>query len=146
MKQRIQSIRNGERGFTLIELLVVIVIIGILIGLAVPVVSSFLERGRDTDRKADVEIIADAAEMHYQDNQAYPETVYGNTALQDNYNNGDPFPEDPQGGQYAYEALPSGCVGGDCQGFQVTAELENTEDPDADSSGNYVVESRQSSA
>ncbi len=147
MQKHIQALRGGsQQGFTLIELLVVIVIIGVLIGLSVPVVTSYLERGRDTERKADVDLISDALEHYYADNNAYPETVYGNTTLQDNYNNGDTFPEDPQGGQYTYEALPSGCLGDECQGFTVTADLERDEDEDADASGNYVVESQQSSA
>lgn len=137
---------HGQQGFTLIELLVVIVIIGVLIALSVPVVVNYLERGRDTERKADVDLIADAAEQYYTDNNAYPETVYGNTSLEDNYNNSDPFPEDPQGGQYTYEALPSGCVGDECQGFTITADLENDEDQDADANGDYVIESKQSSA
>lgn len=146
MKERIQALR-GQRGFTLIELLVVIVIIGVLIGLAVPVVTSYLERGRDTDRKADINLIADALEHHYTDNGTYPDTVYGNTDLQNNYNNGDAFPTDPQGDtQYTYTPLPDACTT-DCQGFELSATLENDQDQDtADGSDQYIVESRQSSA
>lgn len=144
MKGRIQALR-GQRGFTLIELLVVIVIIGVLIGLAVPVVTSYLERGRDTDRKADVNLIADALEHYYTDNGTYPDTVYGNTTLVDNYNNGDAFPTDPQGDtQYTYTPAPDACTD-DCQGFELVADLENDEDQDANADGEYVVESRQSS-
>jgi prepilin-type N-terminal cleavage/methylation domain-containing protein len=61
-----------NRGFTLIELLVVIAIISILAGVIGSTFSSSQRRGRDAQRKSDLQNIAHALELYYNDYNKYP--------------------------------------------------------------------------
>lgn len=146
-------LKKNLAGFTLVELLIVIAIISILISLAA---ASFLRaqrQGRDSQRKSDLEKVANALEQYYGDNNAYPETevVTGNGRI--NCGTGgidwgltltcggvtylNELPEDPISTQdYYYEARnvsdASGCSGDACQRFILAADLENNNDPEAD--------------
>ena len=127
-----------ERGFTLIELLVVIVVIGILIGLAVPAVTSFLEQGRDTDRKADLGSIETPLEEFYTSNRHYPEAADASGLEGVAGLNIEEVPEDPQGGSYGYNT--SDCTTeGECQGYELVAVLENEDDRDGEERDGEVV-------
>ena len=62
-----------NRGFTLIELLVVVAIVAILALVGIFVYSSTLQSGRDAKRQSDVQSIAKALEVHYDNyNAQYP--------------------------------------------------------------------------
>ncbi len=130
-----------ERGFTLIELLVVIVVIGILIGLAVPAVTSFLEQGRDTDRKADLGSLETPLEEFYTNNGFYPAATDASDLEGVDGLNIEEVPEDPQGGSYGYNT--SGCEDVDgtqqCQGYELVAVLENEDDQDGEERDGEVV-------
>lgn len=63
-----------RRGFTLIELMIVIVILGILMGTILPRITGAQSRARDTARQADLNSIAQAMELYYDDFGAYPGT------------------------------------------------------------------------
>src|SRR4051812_30209679 len=64
---------NGDSGFTLIELLVVVVIIGILVGIAVPVYLSYRKGAENKSAQSDVRSAVTVIEQCYTDNaNAYP--------------------------------------------------------------------------
>lgn len=65
-----------KRGFTIVELAITITIMGILLTLAVVNVSSTQVNARDTERKSDVESIANYLEIFYK-NGASGSTVLG---------------------------------------------------------------------
>lgn len=65
----------NRKGFTLVELLAVIVILVAIMGIAIPTISSSLERTKDRQNKARYKIIETAAEEFVTDNK---NTVYGN--------------------------------------------------------------------
>lgn len=64
------SIR-GMGGFSLIELLIVISILGVLLGVAIPNYSGFLERTRRTDARTALLDIAAAQERHFFEQRQY---------------------------------------------------------------------------
>lgn len=66
LKQKRQS------GFTIVELLIVIVIIGILAGLVVTQILGATAKARDTERKTDLDQIANQLEAYYAKNGFYP--------------------------------------------------------------------------
>lgn len=133
---------SPRNGFTLIELLVVIAILGILaaIGLA-----SFLgtqEKARDAKRKSDLDNIARALELYYNDYNEYPAgesdgrirgcgtsgaaspCSWGGPMNRGGYDYMLELPEDPSGNKYFYRRNVS------TGGYQIYALLENTDDGD----------------
>src|SRR3989344_5746151 len=75
------EIRNwkflSKKGFTLIELLVVISLIGVLTTLVLANLNAARERGRDTQRKADLRNIQTALRLFYNDQGGYPASNNG---------------------------------------------------------------------
>jgi type IV pilus assembly protein PilA len=62
----------GEEGFTLVELLIVVVIIGILVGTAIPTYLSFRSKAETSSAQANVRSAIPAAEAWYQDSTNNP--------------------------------------------------------------------------
>ncbi|UTW44236.1 type II secretion system major pseudopilin GspG [bacterium SCSIO 12696] len=107
-------IKKEQQGFTLIEIMVVVVIIGILGALVVP---QFLGRADETKVKAaqsDIRSIGNALDLYRLDNNNYPSTDQGLSALV-NRPSGFPeaknwnpegylkkLPNDPWGNRYQY--------------------------------------------
>jgi len=61
-----------QNSFTLIELLVVIAIIGILAAIAIPSLSNVRAKARDARRLADLDQLAKAMELYFNDYNHYP--------------------------------------------------------------------------
>ncbi len=134
-----------KRGFTLIELLVVMAILGILAVIGLGSFSSAQAKARDARRKSDLNGIAKALEVYYNDHGRYPigETSTGRIlGCADDF--ADPrvacdwegsmrvgettympeLPKDPKGNYY-YFSLPAN----NGASYVLFARLENTEDP-----------------
>lgn len=135
------SLKRKQSGFTIVELLIVIVVIGILAAIVITTFTGVQKKGRDADRKSDVNAIYSQVEVYFAQNSKYPtlanlndgtwrdanvkglsdDTIHApnsTTALQASGSGTD---------YYVYTTTPANCdngANGDCTGFTLTANLE----------------------
>lgn len=136
------SLKRKQSGFTIVELLIVIVVIGILAAIVITTFTGVQKKGRDADRKSDINAIDSQVEVYFAENAKYPSLTDMNTAsfrsanlkglqddaLTDPKGSGPTLVGAPASNAYAYETAPSGCdngTNGDCTGFTLTATLES---------------------
>ena len=104
--------RRIQAGFTLIELMVVLVIIGVLAALIVPNVLDRADDARATAARTDVNNLMQALKLYRLDNQRYPSSEQGLSALVTRPSAGaippnwkpylEKLPNDPWGRPYQY--------------------------------------------
>lgn len=62
-------------GFTFIEIMVVLTLVAILAGIAAPVITSSIQRGREAALKEDLAVMRKAIDDYHADNGSYPEDI-----------------------------------------------------------------------
>ena len=62
----------GQRGFTLVEVIVVLAVVLLLTGIAVPMISGYMDDGRRAKAEAEVKVIASAITSFYKDTGVWP--------------------------------------------------------------------------
>ncbi|MDB6354160.1 prepilin-type N-terminal cleavage/methylation domain-containing protein [Trichococcus sp. K1Tr] len=65
MRNKIKQLLKKEGGFTLVELLGVIVILGLIIGISIPLIGNVVDKAKTDTDKAEAELVFDAAKMYY---------------------------------------------------------------------------------
>ena len=78
MKER--NMKKPERGFTLIELMIVVSIVAILLIIAVPAYTNFLDKARARTAGADLMALSTDLENFFQRNLVYPALSTSTTA------------------------------------------------------------------
>ena len=102
--------RQKQSGFTLVEVLLVVVIIGILMGVAMPKLSGQRRRAEISAAKADVEGIGTALRLYELDMGEFPKSLQGLLSAPGNARNWNgPYlekglPTDPWGNPYVYSS------------------------------------------
>ena len=118
-----KKINDSKKGFTLIELLVVIAILGLLATIGLASFRSTQIKGRDSQRKNDLNQIQKALEMYYNDYGQYPDSLPaggGNWQDAEGTLYMKEVPQDSRFGDYVYSS--------DNVSYQLYAQLENTQD------------------
>ena len=142
---------NKRSGFTLVELLIVIVIIGILASIGLGSFNTAQMKSRDSKRKTNLQQIANALEIYYNDKGVYPasttaglikgcglnaledctwgESAFSNTSTNTTYMV--KLPTDPLDKKYNYYYTTFKKLGINV-GYKLYARLENTQDNEID--------------
>ena len=79
--ERRQQLMKRSEGFTLLELLIVLAILGLLAWLVTPPVLRYLESGRQTTTRAQIQNLSQALGFYANDVGQYPTTEEGLVAL-----------------------------------------------------------------
>lgn len=95
---------TSHRGFTLIELMMAVSIIAALSAIGLVVYSQALSKGRDFQRKQDLQAVARALGLYYEKNSRYPCTNSASFPSNANYSSG--------GGEWLQDQPATGCSGG----------------------------------
>jgi prepilin-type N-terminal cleavage/methylation domain-containing protein len=77
------KITRGHLGFTLIELLFAILILAVLVMLAFPLYSSYIQKAKMTIGVAALDRIQKSLESYHLDNNKYPDSINFSTCMDD---------------------------------------------------------------
>lgn len=114
----------SQSGLTMIELLVILVIVSFITIAGFAGYQTSAARGRDAQRKADLDKIMQAFESYYNNNDCYPDSDVldscGATTLAPYLNR---VPCDPMGNTYLYTPLAD-----QCDGYRLHTGLEVEQD------------------
>ena len=105
MKGQIQSVKFrhlNAQGFTLIELMVVMVIIGLLAATVAPKIFGRVDKARQQDAQAQIELLGQALDLYRLEKHKYPTTDEGLEAIAPYLKK--KLPQDPWGGDYDYQS------------------------------------------
>lgn len=70
-----RNIKTGRTGFTLLELMIVLTIIGILVGIAIPMYQSVVLRSKETVLKANLHALREAIDQFTADKKKAPQSL-----------------------------------------------------------------------
>ncbi len=105
----------GDRGgFTLIEVLLVVVIIGILVGVAMPRLSGRVLQSQISSARSSINNISTAIDLYEVDNGRYPESLQALITRGSEANWNGPYlreariPQDPWGNEFRYTRRDNG--------------------------------------
>lgn len=155
--------KHYYRGFTLVEVLATVAVISILATLSLGPIRAAQKRGRDTERKAHLNLIAESIDSYFADKRAYPLCSPPSVATSNDGASGEPWipgletyltstrgrqervPRDPFYGTtkatnyyYTYTCSPS-----EGKTYSLEAILENTRDlegEEVDGKRVYIIE------
>ena len=82
MYDLVRKAKKNQKGFTLVELMTVVVIIGILVAIAIPIMSNVTKAAAQRAHDSNLRTIDGAVQMYYAENSAWPATI---TALEGTY-------------------------------------------------------------
>jgi|TARA_B110000438_G_C15634022_1_gene572262 general secretion pathway protein G len=92
----------GNKGFSLIELLVVMLIIGLLASLVGPKIFGQVDKARQKDAQAQIELLGQALDLYRLENHRYPTTSEGLEAIKSYLKK--KVPKDPFSNDYVYRS------------------------------------------
>ncbi len=94
--------RLNTKGFTLIELMVVMVIIGLLAATVAPKIFGRVDKARQQDAQAQIELLGQALDLYRLEKHKYPTTDEGLEAITPYLKKS--LPLDPWGNDYIYQS------------------------------------------
>lgn len=121
---RLPGRANSNRGFTLIEIMIVVVILGILLGVALPGYQNSMQKGRRADAKAALLDVANRQEQFMLDQGTYTVDM---TALGLAAN---PYISEEE----HYSVTAAACAGGTIDRCYVLTAVPRASSPQADDS------------
>ena len=75
MNKLVQRARKNQKGFTLVELMTVVVIIGILVAIALPIMNNVTKAAAQRAHDSNLRTIDGGIQMYYAENSEWPDDI-----------------------------------------------------------------------